>query len=166
MWQRHIVDSAQLLLHAGNADGNWLDLGTGAGFPGLVVAIIGSREVTLVEQRPLRAEFLKRVARTLCLTDRVKVLNEKLERLPTKPYFTISARAFAPLDRLLALSMRFSTDKTRWLLPKGRSAQTELDAIGTTWQGEFSLLPSITDPEAHIIVAERVRQRGREKVRT
>jgi 16S rRNA (guanine527-N7)-methyltransferase len=75
----------------------------------------------------------------------------------------ISARAFAPLDRLLALGSRFSTDKTVWILPKGRNAKTELEAVESSWQGDFRLEPSLTDADAQIIVAAGVRRSKRGK---
>jgi 16S rRNA (guanine527-N7)-methyltransferase len=71
----------------------------------------------------------------------------------------ISARAFAPLGKLLTLGARFSTTNTRWILPKGRNAESELEAAESSWQGDFRLEPSVTDPEARIIVAEGVRPR-------
>ena len=75
----------------------------------------------------------------------------------------ISARAFAPLDRLLAIGAPFSTSGTRWILPKGRGAKSELEAAQASWQGDFRLEPSVTDPDAWIIVAERVRRKARGK---
>jgi 16S rRNA (guanine527-N7)-methyltransferase len=76
----------------------------------------------------------------------------------------ISARAFAPLPRLFELAHRFSTEKTLWLLPKGRSAKSELEAARGAWQGDFRLEPSLTDADARIIVATGVRRRsGRSK---
>jgi 16S rRNA (guanine527-N7)-methyltransferase len=77
----------------------------------------------------------------------------------------ISARAFAPLGRLLQLGTGLSTAKSVWLLPKGRGAQTELEALDPSWQGDFRLEPSVTDPEARIIVADGVRRAGRGRKR-
>ena len=80
---------------------------------------------------------------------------------PQRSYDVISARAFAPLDRLLQLGTGLSTVKSIWLLPKGRGAQTELEALESSWQGEFRLEPSVTDADARIIVAEGVRKAGK-----
>jgi 16S rRNA (guanine527-N7)-methyltransferase len=159
VWSRHILDSAQLAPLAPSAK-TWLDLGTGAGFPGLVVAAIHTAEVTMVESRPLRVEFLTRAAELLRLPASTRILSSKVERLPDAVYDVISARAFAPLDRLLALAERFAAPETRWVLPKGRNAQAELDAIRASWQGMFHVEQSLTDAEAGIIVARDVR-RGR-----
>jgi len=161
LWARHIADSAQLLRFAPSRAASWIDLGTGAGFPGLVVALLHQGQVTLVEERRLRADFLHRAADTLGVA--VEIVAGKAERLTRRPYDVISARAFAPLDRLLQLGTGFSTAKSVWLLPKGRNAQTELEALDPSWQGSFRLEPSVTDPEAQIIVAEDVRRAGQRK---
>ncbi|CAN5128355.1 16S rRNA (guanine(527)-N(7))-methyltransferase RsmG [soil metagenome] len=158
IWDRHIVDSVQLIKFAGT--GNWLDLGTGAGFPGLVVAAFKLGEVTLVEERRLRHEFLSRAVAALGLNN-VTVVGDKIERVPMAAFQTISARAFAPLDKILTLSHRFSNKKTRWILPKGRKADEELESIQRTWHGDFRLEPSVTDPTSSIIIAENVAPRGR-----
>jgi 16S rRNA (guanine527-N7)-methyltransferase len=160
LWLRHIVDSAQLLRFAPSS-ASWVDLGTGAGFPGLIVALLHGGPVTLVEERRLRADFLARAAESLGL--RVEILASKVERLLPRQFDVISARAFAPLGRLLDLGTALSTTKTVWLLPKGRNAQTELEALDPSWQGDFRLEPSVTDSEARIIVAEGVRRAGRGK---
>jgi 16S rRNA (guanine527-N7)-methyltransferase len=157
--RRHIADSAQLVRHAPADATRWLDLGSGAGFPGLIVALLWPGDVTLVESRRLRAEFLRAAASGLSLSQRLSVAHARLEQMTPRPFDVISARAFAPLDRLLLLATPFSTEKTRWILPKGRSAQSELDAARGAWQGDFRLEPSLTDPDAHIIVAEGVRPR-------
>jgi len=97
VWSRHIVDSAQLLKLAGDAR-TWLDLGSGAGFPGLVIAALGNAQVTLVDSRKKRVAFLKEAARTLGIEQRVTLICSRVETLPTSNYDAISARAFAPLD--------------------------------------------------------------------
>jgi 16S rRNA (guanine527-N7)-methyltransferase len=152
VWRRHIVDSAQLLGHVPRETSSpWLDLGTGAGFPGLVIAALRPEcEVILVESRKRRITWLRAAADDLGLR-RVTVAGSRLEDVPTRSAAVISARAFAPLDRLLDLSARFSTSDTRWLLPKGRSAQQELDML-RGWKHMFHVEHSLTDPDAGVIV--------------
>lgn len=162
LWLRHIVDSAQLLRFA-PAGASWIDLGTGAGFPGLIVAALHDGPVTLVEERRLRVEFLRRAADLMGL--RIEILHTKAERIPARPYDVISARAFAPLEKLLSLGTAFSTQKSLWLLPKGRNASAELAALDPSWQGEFRLEPSVTDTEAEIIVASTVSRKQVRRVR-
>ena len=163
IWLRHIADSVQLLRFAPSPDASWVDLGSGAGFPGLIVALLHQGPVTLVEERRLRADFLARAAESLGVT--VEIVASKAERLKRPPFEVISARAFAPLPRLLDLGTELSTTKTIWLLPKGKKAQSELEALDSSWQGDFRLEPSVTDPEARIIVAEGVRRAGGRKRR-
>ena len=158
-WLRHIADSAQLVRFAPTSEASWIDLGTGAGFPGLIVAALHSGPVTLVEERRLRADFLQRAADVLGV--QAEILAMKAERAERRAFDVISARAFAPLQRLFDLGTAFSTTKTLWLLPKGRNAAAELEALDSSWQGDFRLEPSLTDPEAAIIVAEGVRRKGR-----
>lgn len=154
VWRRHVVDSAQLLGHVPReTSGTWLDLGTGAGFPGLVIAILcPGRSVSLVESRARRVEWLKRALDDLGL-DRVVVMGAPVESAADAKFAIISARAFAALDKLLDLSARFSTTDTLWLLPKGASAQHELDSL-RGWNHAFHVKPSLTEPAAGIIVGK------------
>ncbi len=165
IWSRHIVDSAQLLRFDPAPSGSWIDLGTGAGLPGIVVALIRPGPVTLVESRKLRINFLNRACDALGLSSRVEVIGANVETISPRPFDVISARAFAPLRRLLDLAERFAAPTTRWVLPKGKNAKSELDAAESLWQGDFRLEPSLTDPDAYIIVAEQVRRRHRGKQR-
>ncbi len=161
VWRRHIADSAQLLRHVPReTSGPWLDLGTGAGFPGLVVAALRPEcEVLLVESRKRRVEWLERARIAMDLAA-VTVIGARLELVETRKVRTISARAFAPLPRLIELSARFSTAETVWLLPKGRSAQQELDEL-TGWAHKFHVEPSLTDPEAGVIVGTLAGRKGK-----
>jgi 16S rRNA (guanine527-N7)-methyltransferase len=161
IWQRHILDSAQLVRFAPHNAGTWLDLGTGAGFPGLLVPLFHPSEATLVESRRLRAEFLRTAASILGVAARVEIVCDRLEKMPSRPFDVISARAFAPLPRLLTVAERFSTSETVWILPKGRNAKSELAEARSSWQGDFRLEPSLTDADAQIIVASRVRRKPR-----
>jgi len=158
LWLRHFADSAQLLAFAPSSEASWVDLGSGAGFPGLIVALLHRGPVSLVEERRLRLDFLHRAAETLAA--RVEILAARVERLAPRAFDVISARAFAPLPRLLDLGTGLSTTKTIWILPKGRNAETELAALDASWQGDFRLEASVTDPDAGIIVAHGVQRRA------
>ena len=154
IWSRHIVDSAQLLQFLDHAPAatRWLDLGSGAGFPGLIIALLTDYNVTLVESRARRIDYLQRAVEMLDLTRRVHVAGVALERLETAPYSVISARAFAPLPKLFDLAERFATNKTLWLLPKGRNADHEWQDAQGVWDGNFQVMKSITDQDAGILV--------------
>lgn len=158
IWQRHIADSAQLIENVSretfgaSAGGAWLDLGSGPGFPGLVIAALHpNMPVVLVESRSRRAEFLTRCIAALDLP-KCRVEAQRLERVAPFPARAISARAFAPLPKLLTLSAPFSTSATRYVLPKGRSAAQELEALKPAIRAMFHVKHSLTDPEAGIIV--------------
>lgn len=160
IWQRHVVDSAQLLPLAGAQRGTlpWLDLGTGAGFPGLVIACLSEQPMILVESRRKRFEFLAQTADALGLAH-VTVHGGSLDALESCAAGVISARAFAPLPRLLEAAVRFSRKKTIWLLPKGRSAREELASVAPAWHGEFEIKQSITDADGAIIIARGLQKR-------
>lgn len=153
MWQRHFADSAQLLRFAEPLpDEHWVDLGSGAGFPGLVIALLVPCRVTLVESRALRITYLDKAIDLFGLRGRVQVAGKALDRVESFAADYISARAFAPLPRLLEGAGRFSTEKTRWLLPKGRNARAELESIAAPWQKLFHVEQSLTDADAAILV--------------
>ncbi|WP_299195762.1 16S rRNA (guanine(527)-N(7))-methyltransferase RsmG [uncultured Erythrobacter sp.] len=160
IWTRHIADSAQLLEHVpretyeDGAPGPWMDLGAGPGLPGLVIAILRPHiPVVLVESRARRVEFLEFCVKQLAL-DNCVVEGQRLERVTPFESWVISARAFAPLEKLLRLSAPFSTKATRYLLPKGRSAAHELNATKASIRKMFHVKHSLTDQEAGIIVSK------------
>jgi 16S rRNA (guanine527-N7)-methyltransferase len=153
VWVRHFADSAQLVDHVPREDrGLWLDLGSGAGFPGLVIAACRPDWlVELVESRGKRVSWLERATAALGL-DNVRIAGCRVQKLPTAPACIISARAFAPLPQLIGLSARFSTPQTLWLLPKGRSGRQELAAMPTSIRTMFHVEQSITEPDSVVLV--------------
>lgn len=164
-WQRHVADSAQLLHHVPRETplAPWFDLGTGAGFPGLVIACLRPGwQVFLVESRRRRVEWLRSIADELGLR-RCRVEGTRLEALESVPAGVISARAFAPLPRLLALSARFSTADTMFLLPKGRSGAQELADAPKWIRRTFHVEQSRTDAGASILVG-RLSKEARERL--
>lgn len=153
IWLRHVADSAQLLDHVSRETSPWIDLGSGAGFPGLVIATMQpERDVALVESRNLRIQWLVSEIEALSLR-KCRVLGQDVRQIDTIEAAVISARAFAPLPRLIALSARFSTNATEWVLPKGRSAAQDIAQLPKSLQTRFHVKQSVTDPEAGIVVA-------------
>ena len=155
-WERHILDSAQLVRFEPRPRSSWADVGSGAGLPGIVIACLADGPVTLIEPRRLRAEFLHRTCESLRLN--ATVYTGKVERLEAK-YDVITARAVASLPRLLEISAHLSTRNTVWALPKGASAERELAEARRTWQGAFHVEQSVTDADSKIVVATEVRAR-------
>lgn len=154
IWRRHIADSLQLLAYVPRETSPWLDLGTGAGPPGLIVAIARPDiAMNLIESRKRRAEWLRAVSEELALVH-CRVIDRRLEDVEPLSARVISARAFAPLPRLLRLSARFSTPRTVWLLPKGRSAAQELQSQPISVRRMFHVKPSLTDQDAGILIGQ------------
>ncbi|WP_022683651.1 16S rRNA (guanine(527)-N(7))-methyltransferase RsmG [Sphingobium bisphenolivorans] len=157
VWARHIVDSAQLVTMArGAREGQWIDLGSGAGLPGIVIALLTKRPVVMVESRRKRVDFLNGVISRLSLPH-ASVFAGRVETVPAAAAAVISARAYAPLPKLLSSAVHLSDLNSLWVLPKGRNAHNELEVARTSWQGVFHVERSITDPESAIIVATGVR---------
>lgn len=157
-WDRHVLDSAQLVRFEPRPGASWVDLGSGAGLPGVVVACLVEGPVTLVEPRALRSDFLRRVVERLELN--AEVVQSKAESV-TGRFDVVTARAVAPLAKLLHLSRSFSTTNTLHLFPKGKSARIELAEAQREWQGEFRVEPSTTDVESLIVLARNVRPKNR-----
>lgn len=155
VWVRHFLDSAQLARHVPRETrGAWLDLGSGAGFPGLVLAIIRPDDPTvLIESRRRRIEWLESMKAKLDLAN-CEIEGKSLQQVETRKAAVISARAFAPLPKLLTLSARFSTESTYWVLPKGRSAAQEVQELPRNLRKMFHVEQSETDDEAGIVIGQ------------
>lgn len=155
IWDRHIFDSAQLVRLEPRPGSSWADIGSGAGLPGVVIALLTSGPVTLIEPRRLRADFLSHVVRKLDLSSRVKVKASKVERVEGR-FDVITGRAVTSLDRFLAIAEHLSFAGTTWILPKGRRAQSELALARRNWHCEVRVEQSCTDPDSEILVLTRV----------
>jgi 16S rRNA (guanine527-N7)-methyltransferase len=156
LWSRHFADSAQLLNLAPDAR-LWLDLGSGAGFPGLVIAILGSGapgfQMHLVEANAKKCAFLAEVARETNAP--VEIHPVRIEDFAAsadtiRPDI-VSARALAPLPRLLGLAAPFFGAETRGLFLKGREAEEEVTAARVVWTADFRLHPSLTSRDGKIV---------------
>jgi 16S rRNA (guanine527-N7)-methyltransferase len=164
LWPRHFADSAQIRDLAPKTR-LWLDLGSGAGFPGLVVAILQTGQpdfrMHLVESNIKKCAFLADVAReTEAPVDihavRIEQLGESAHSLRPE---VVSARALAPLPRLFELASPFFGSKSRGLFLKGREAEAEIEAAKRRWSFTACLHPSLTSPESHIVEVIGLRRR-------
>jgi 16S rRNA (guanine527-N7)-methyltransferase len=159
IWQRHFTDSAQILALAGEGR-SWLDVGAGAGFPGLVIALLDpSASLTLVESIAKKCRFLDEVVTSLDLGDRVTIENRRIETLPRTKFDIITARALAALDQLFDWGLPYAGSDTRWVLPKGARVDDELAIASKRFAFDYSLVPSRTDAAARIVVASGVKRR-------
>jgi len=158
LWRRHFLDSAQLRAylpeHPGPAEREILDVGAGAGFPGLVLALLGCGQVHLVESDQRKAQFLREVVRITGA--RAEVHPIRVEALDLPPVDVVTCRAFAPLPRILDLTARFLRPQSEKKQPiglflKGRRADDELTEAGKKWRLQLERFESETDPEGSIL---------------
>ena len=159
IWERHIVDSAQLYRLADSDFGSWADIGSGGGFPGIVMAIIAAEKqpaaiFTLIESDQRKSTFLRTAARELEIP--VTVLAERIEVAKPQGADIVSARALASLDALLPLVSRHLAPQGQCLLHKGRQTQQEIAAARQNWQFDLEERPSLTDPEARLLAIKGI----------
>lgn len=155
IWSRHIVDSAQLAAHAPPAARSWFDIGSGPGFPGMVIALATPLAVTLVEPRGRRIEFLHAVAATLAVAN-VTIVKAKAEAV-TGSADVISARAVASIPNLVAMTSHLRHGRTRMILPRGQNGGSEVAALPEKWRAMFHVEQSVTDPSSAIVIADGVK---------
>jgi 16S rRNA (guanine527-N7)-methyltransferase len=156
-WRRHFLDSAQLLPLIPPGTDSLIDLGSGAGFPGLVLAITGVKGVELVESDARKCAFLREAARVAGAS--VTIRNARIEAVPARPVAVVTARGCAPLDRLLAYSQRFVGSETVCLFPKGGQARQEVALAQQRWDFDVATHPSRTDPRGAVLYLSRMKLR-------
>ena len=159
LWRRHFLDSAQLLAHVPARTRSLVDLGSGAGFPGLVLAILGVTGVELVEADARKCAFLREAARIAAAP--VTIHNSRIEAVPPHVVDVVTARGCAPLERLLPLAQRFIGADTVCLFPKGEKAAQELTAAGRAWTMDVTCHDSRSDPRGVILCLQRVTRMDR-----
>ena len=157
LWFRHFLDSAQLLRLIPPAARVLVDLGSGAGFPGLVLAAMSELEVHLVDSDQRKAVFLREAARAMGV--KAKVHDKRIESVDSFAADVITSRALAPLQDLLSFSTKFSTDGTICLFLKGKKAEDELTAAAKEWTMTADSSASRTDDQASILRLSDVRKR-------
>lgn len=154
LWTRHIADSAQLCTLIRTDDAHWADFGSGGGLPGLIVAAIFAERrpdlrISLVESDKRKATFLRQTAAEMGLN--VAVHAERAENIDPLGADVVSARALAPLDRLLALTYPHLAPKGQALFLKGAQYRREIAESLANWRFESEILPSETNPDAVIL---------------
>ncbi|WP_374369608.1 16S rRNA (guanine(527)-N(7))-methyltransferase RsmG [Dongia sp.] len=160
LWRRHFLDSAQLvpLLPPGNEP--ITDLGSGAGFPGLVLAILTGRQVHLVDSDQRKGVFLTEAARVTGVAARVQVHTGRIETLKAWPAPIVTARALASLSQLLDWAAPYLTAQTVCLFLKGAKAEEELTEAARSWTMETERHRSLTDPSGVILKLHHIQRRG------
>ena len=164
IWRRHVLDSGQLAAHLPDGARRIVDFGSGAGFPGLVLAILTGAETVLVEADAAKAAFLAEAVRVTHAPCEVRPA--RIEDLAPFPADALCARAVAPLPRLLALAAPFAAlDPARpppCIFPKGAGWRGELTEAARAWHISARDAPSATEPAARILIVERFARRGRD----
>ncbi len=155
VWRRHILDSAQLIRHIDPGARVLVDLGSGAGLPGLILAILGVPEVHLIEADQRKAAFLREAARVTNTS--VTIHAARIDSVPAFPADVVTARALAPLSELLAWSALFVGETTVCLFLKGQGLRDELTAAQQKWIMRTQILASLADPTGHILRVEGLR---------
>ncbi|MGH6934271.1 MAG: 16S rRNA (guanine(527)-N(7))-methyltransferase RsmG [Dongiaceae bacterium] len=160
LWRRHMLDSAQLYPLLPGSPCRIVDFGSGAGFPGLVLAIMGATEVHLIESDRKKARFLAEAARSAGLEPGVNpvIHQARIEDLVGWPADIVTARACAPLDRLLTLAERFLGPNTIALFMKGRRVEDELTLARKHWRMAVERLPSASDSSGTILRLGQIRR--------
>jgi 16S rRNA (guanine527-N7)-methyltransferase len=149
LWRRHMLDSAQLRPLVPDEARSLVDLGSGAGFPGLVLAILGAPPVELVEADQRKAAFLREAARITETTVSIRAC--RIAAVPPHPVDVVTARALAPLARLLDFARPFIAPRTVCLFPKGARAAEELTLARKDWTMIVSMHQSIADPRGVVL---------------
>ena len=163
VWQRHIADSAQLFKYLNEQIDSVYDIGSGAGFPALVLAIMAqeqypSMKFTLIESITKKTLYLNEVKTALNLNN-VTVLNKRTEDLTLPPADVITARAVASLDKLLGYVFKFTTRQTRLVFPKGKSYREELEAADKNWNFKLEVCDNETSEDGVILLLENLRRK-------
>lgn len=161
LWRRHMLDSHQLLALAGRGEGCWLDLGSGAGFPALVIAICGDFDVHAIESDQRKCLFMSNVSRETSAD--LTVHRGRIEEIAPFRADVISARALAPLDKLLELAAPFSHAGTEFLLLKGQDVDEELTKASKCWIMEVQKHRSVTSEDGSILKITDLRRRSPSK---
>lgn len=157
-WNRHFIDSLQLLPLIGNKNVPIVDLGSGAGFPGMVLSIAGCQQLQMVESDTKKIIFLREVARLTNATP--LITHARIEEATIESPRIITSRALATLHELLSYAIRFVSHETICLFPKGKNYAIEIEDAKKYWSFDHHIFPSITDTQAVIVQLANIRRRA------
>jgi 16S rRNA (guanine527-N7)-methyltransferase len=161
IWERHILDSVQIYDLAPNTFSLWLDIGSGGGLPGVVVAALAAQfapdaRIAMIESDQRKAAFLRTALRELGLSG--DVLADRIDAVPPMGADVLSARALAPLDQLLAFAENHLKPGGTAIFPKGKTAEQEIADASTNWLFQIEKHASMTDAEARILVIKDIKR--------
>ncbi len=157
-WNRHILDSLQLIQHLPeDKDVKIIDLGSGAGFPGVVIAMCGYSDVSVVESDERKCLFMQEVAKST--KTKLNIINKRIENVQKLEADVITARALAKIDELLVMSKHLSKDNSNYLFLKGKTAKEEVAKAEKEFDFQVSLHQSLTSSEANIVKITHVKEK-------
>ncbi|HEU5046790.1 MAG TPA: 16S rRNA (guanine(527)-N(7))-methyltransferase RsmG [Rickettsiales bacterium] len=153
VWARHILDSTQLISHI-HPDQRVADLGSGAGLPGIILSILGIKNVTLVESDMRKVAFLREAARVT--NTHISISNNRVETILLDEVDVITARGFAPLEKIFSMLGENLTPRHKMVLLKGREYEKEIAEARANWHFDYKKIHSITDNNSAILIIENI----------
>ena len=158
IWDRHVLDCLQLTKYIINKKLKILDLGTGAGLPGVLFSIVGYQQVLMVDSVKKKTDFVRKIIKELSLT--AKIQNKRIEKSPTSQHDIIVSRALAPLVKLLTYARMYSNKNTTSLFLKGRNASSEIDMASKVYFFEFEKIKSLSSDEGCVLKINNIRNKN------
>jgi 16S rRNA (guanine527-N7)-methyltransferase len=158
IWDRHVLDCLQLTKYVINKKLKILDLGTGAGLPGVLFSIVGYQKVLMVDSVKKKTDFVRKIIKELSLT--AKIQNKRIEKSPTSQHDIIVSRALAPLVKLLTYARMYSNKNTTSLFLKGRNASSEIDMASKVYFFEFEKIKSLSSEEGCVLKINNIRNKN------
>ena len=158
IWDRHVLDCLQLTNYIINKKLKILDLGTGAGLPGVLFSIVGYQKVLMVDSVKKKTDFFRKIIKELSLT--AKIQNKRIEKSPTSQHDIIVSRALAPLVKLLTYARMYSYKNTTLLFLKGRNATREIDIASKVYFFEFEKIKSLSSDDGCVLKINNIRNKN------
>jgi len=155
IWDRHVLDCLQLTKHITNKKLRILDLGTGAGLPGVLLSIAGHQKVLMVDSVKKKTDFVRKIIKDLSLT--AKIQNKRIEKPPTSQHDIVVSRALAPLVKLLTYARMYSNKNTTLLFLKGKNAISEIEIASKKFYFEFEKINSLSSDEGCILKINNIK---------
>ena len=158
IWERHVLDCLQLTKYIINKKLKILDLGTGAGLPGILFSIVGYQKVLMIDSVKKKTDFVRKIIKELSLT--AKIQNKRIEKTPTSQHDIIVSRALAPLVKLLTYARMYSNKNTTSLFLKGRNVTSEIDIASRAYFFEFEKIKSLSSDEGCVLKINNIRNKN------
>ena len=158
IWDRHVLDCLQLTRHITNKKLKILDLGTGAGLPGVLLSIVGYQKVLMIDSVKKKTDFVRKIIKDLSLT--AKIQNKRIENPPTSQHDIVVSRALAPLVKLLTYARMYSDKNTTSLFLKGRNAISEIDIASKVYFFEFEKIKSLSSDDGCVLIINNIRNKN------